>query len=317
MGNTFYFAWEPALMAFLQQFTGPVLVKIVSAITLCGEEMVMLGVTGFLYWCYDKDFAKFVGTGMILGVVWNPLLKNVALRRRPYFDCAGVKCLKPVDASADIYDITVQGYSFPSGHSTNSFVVYGGSALKYRLDHGKSSKLLNTLVIILTVLIGFSRVVLGVHYPTDVLCGWLLGALILDLITYAEKKIKKRWAFHLALFLVSLPGFFFCKTTDYYTGIGMMIGFFLALPFEERFVNFKGTKKLLKCILRLAGGFVLYFGLNSVLKMPFPKDLLASPTLPSFLIRTVRYAIVVFVLIALYPMIFDKIGAKKNEHDKV
>ena len=59
------------------------------------------------------------------------------------------------------------------------------------------------------------------------------------------------------------------------------------------------------------GGFALYFGLNAVLKLPFPKDFLAQTTMASFLIRTVRYLIVTFLVIGVYPLVFDKIRFKK------
>jgi membrane-associated phospholipid phosphatase len=48
------------------------------------------------------------------------MAKNIALRRRPYFDHESIHILRVVEPEADIYDIAAQGYSFPSGHSTNA-----------------------------------------------------------------------------------------------------------------------------------------------------------------------------------------------------
>lgn len=50
--------------------------KIVSFITMFGEELVMIAVLGFLYWCYDKKFGRFVGTNILVGLVVNPMLKK-------------------------------------------------------------------------------------------------------------------------------------------------------------------------------------------------------------------------------------------------
>jgi hypothetical protein len=102
----------------------------------------------------------------------------------------------------------------------------------------------------------------------------------------------------------------------------MLVGFMLAEPFEERFVKFENTKNIIRCILRTIGGAILYFGLNTVLKLPFP-DALLNPEVPNFLsnlIRTLRYAVVIFILIGVYPMLFkptgklwDKIFGKKPQ----
>ena len=171
-------------MVILQRLFGGFGVKVFSIITMFGETMVMVGVLGYLYWCLNKELGKFVGTGIVIGTVLNPMAKNIALRRRPYFDNAAVKCLKPVEADADIFDIKAQGYSFPSGHSTNSTITYCGSALAYRKYYGKKSLILDIGSGLLVLLIGLSRIVLGVHYPTDVLCGFVLGTLILFIVSW-------------------------------------------------------------------------------------------------------------------------------------
>ena len=127
-----------------------------------------------------------------------------------------------------------------------------------------------------------------------------------------QLRVKNENLLHLIVALCFLAGMFYCHTTDYFASYGMMIGYFLAAPFEKKFVNFEGTKSVVRSVLRVLGGGVIYIGLNNLLKMPFPKELLASATMASFLIRAVRYGIVIFVLIGVYPMIFNKIGKKKK-----
>ena len=132
MGNTFYYAWEVALMEAIQAHLGDLGAKIASIISAFGEELVLVAIMGFIYWCWDKKTGRVIGLNVIMGLVYNPLFKNIALRRRPYMDNPGIKCLKPVDSSASIYDIKAQGYSFPSGHSTNSAIAYGSLACFYK-----------------------------------------------------------------------------------------------------------------------------------------------------------------------------------------
>lgn len=308
MGNTFYFEWEVALQQWLQgMINSDIGVSIVSFITMFGEEMVMIAVLGFLYWCYDKKFGRFVGLNILVGIVVNPMLKNLAFRRRPYFDHEGIKILKPVDASADIYNIAAQGYSFPSGHTTNSTMLYSSLAM-----YKKKNKVLLVIAFVLPFLVGLSRVMLGAHYVTDVLCGWVVGALLMFLFSYLQTHVKNENRMHFIVALCCLPGVFYCQTTDFFTGYGMMLGYFLGVPFEKKFVNFEETKSVIGSLLRVIGGGALYFGLNTLLKMPFPKELLESATMPSFLIRTGRYAIIIFVLIGIYPMIFNLIKKAKR-----
>jgi len=271
-----------------------------------GEELVMIAILGFLYWCYDKKFGQFVGLNILVGIVVNPMLKNLAFRRRPYFDHEGIKILKPVDASADIYNIAEQGYSFPSGHTTNSTLLYSSLA-----NYKKNNKILWVIAVVVPFLVGLSRIMLGAHYVTDVLCGWVVGTLLMLLFSYLQRHVKNENRLHLIVALCCLPGVFYCQTTDFFSGYGMMLGYFFAVPFEKKFVNFKETRNVIESILRVAGGGALYFALNKLLKLPFPKELLESATMPSYLIRMTRYAIIIFVLIGIYPMIFNRFKKEK------
>ena len=305
-GITFYYDWEVALMETLQSGLGSFGAAAASFFSMFGEEMLMIAILGFLYWCFDKKAAKFIGTNIMVGLITNPLAKNIALRRRPYFDNPGIKCLKPVDAGADIYDISAQGYSFPSGHSTNSVILYGSFPLLWK------KRVINILAFLIPLLVGISRVLVGVHYPTDVLAGWILGVCIVLLVSWLQKRIRNENLLHLFLFIAMLPGIFYCRTDDYFTGLGMMAGFFLAIPFEQKFVNFKETRSPLAAVLRVLGGFAVYFGSNTLLKLPFSKVFLESETAGAFLVRSVRYAIVVFLMIAVYPLLFGKVIRPKE-----
>ena len=167
--------------------------------------------------------------------------------------------------------------------------------------------------VLIVLLVGVSRAVNGMHYPTDILAGWTLGLAGAGICVLLEKKIKNSWIRHLILLASALPGLFFVRTEEYYTCLGLLIGLIAAIHFEEKFVNFSDTRNVWAMILRVAGAFALYFVLNTLLKLPFSREFLAGETLPAFLVRTARYAVIIFTIIGVYPMVFpwfEKIGKK-------
>ncbi|WP_299825892.1 phosphatase PAP2 family protein [uncultured Pontibacter sp.] len=80
---------------------------------------------------------------------------------------------------ADVAYYEVEHYSFPSGHATTALALYGLLAYFLYRHYNKSPyrNLYLWLAFILTLLVGFSRIYLGVHYLSDVLAGYLLGLL--------------------------------------------------------------------------------------------------------------------------------------------
>ncbi|MBQ9414648.1 MAG: phosphatase PAP2 family protein [Clostridia bacterium] len=297
-------------MQWLQSWIGTVGVGIASAFTMLGEDLICVAIVGFLYWCWDKELGKHVGLNLLFAVTMCGMVKNIVLRRRPYFDNDGINCLKAVDNKADIYDISAQGYSFPSIHATKAVTMYTSLGL-----HTKKTIWMVVLGILLPLLIGLSRIALGVHYPTDVIAGLLIGVLLIFLVPFLKNKIKNRWVFYAILVLVTVPGWFFCKSTDYYTGFGFLTGFILAMEFEARFVKFETTRNVLRWILRLLIGIGLYFVFNTLLKLPFSGDFLDSGTTLAYAVRAMRYFVITFIIIGVYPLLFrlgDKIFKKKS-----
>ena len=86
------------------------------------------------------------------------------------------------------------GYSFPSGHSMNGMVFFG--ILIYLIRKSCNNKMVaNTLTVLLSLLvitIGFSRVFVGVHFPTDILGGWSLGIALLMVAMIAIDKLEDK-----------------------------------------------------------------------------------------------------------------------------
>lgn len=294
MGNTFFLSWEPVVMSQIQELLGETGATIATLATMLGEETVMVAILGFLYWCYDKKAGVFVGTNLMVGLVANPMIKNIFLRYRPYMVHAEVKCLKPVH-EGDLYDPLLQGYSFPSGHTSNSSTMY------FSLPIYIKKKWITVIGILLPLLIGLSRVCLGVHYPTDVMAGWLLGAAVVAVMTLLQKKIQVKWKLYLLTILITVPGCFYCTSNDYFSGFGMMLGFFAANLFEEKYVKFENTKNVGKSVVRVAAGLIVFLLSNLVLKAVF--GVFEAEEISNML-RVIRYGLLVFLTMGVYPLIF-------------
>ncbi len=315
MGNVFYFQWEADLIAWLQQnmgSAGTAAAKIASFIG--GETMSLLLLIAMLF-CYKKEAGKRVATTVLTASMWFPMIKNIVLRVRPYMVEElkdKIEVLQVVEADADKWDIIQQGFSFPSGHGATAVSLFGSIALEVR------KRWMWTLAIILPLLIGFSRIAVGVHYPTDVLAGWAVGLAAIGFNILLQKYVKQEWLRWVILLVLTVPGIFWCHSRDYFSALGLLIAAAVAFPYEAKYVRFQDTRNVWAMILRCIGAFAIYFALNTLLKMPFNKEWLDSGELLANLVRTARYAVILFIVLAVYPRIFpliEKVGKNRKEQD--
>jgi undecaprenyl-diphosphatase len=146
----------------------PEITQAMIIISLMGADVAVLIagiVTVGLAWGKHKHEAVLFITVLVIGLLLNILLKMIFQRPRPDFD--------------PILDMS-SSYSFPSGHAMNSFIFY--TILAYFVYHFTRNKFLSLLAIVVALififLIGLSRVYLGVHYPSDVLAGYIAGLFV-------------------------------------------------------------------------------------------------------------------------------------------
>jgi undecaprenyl-diphosphatase len=147
-------AVHPVVVSFLQSVStifAPTVLRIASA-----------GVIAFLLLRKQRRLAAWLATTMVAAGLLGYALKDLVERARP-------KLPDPV-ASAP-------GYSFPSGHALNSITFFLVVILLVTPLLSTRGRILSWLVgTSLVALVGFARVALGVHYVSDVLAGWLIGA---------------------------------------------------------------------------------------------------------------------------------------------
>jgi membrane-associated phospholipid phosphatase len=309
LGNIFYFDWEVSLIEWVQRSMGQVGEIAARVMSFIGGETITLLLLIVLLFCYRKEAGKKVACSVLMAGIWFPMVKNIVLRVRPYMaHKEQVKCLQVVEADADKMDIVQQGYSFPSGHGATAVSLFGSAAMEIR------KRWMWCLAVILPLLIGLSRIAVGVHYPTDVLAGWAVGILAVGFNVLLQKTVKKEWMRYAIMLAIALPGLFWCRSRDYFSALGLLTGAAFAFPYEAKYVQFKDTRNPWAMILRVIGAFAVYYALNILLKLPFSKEFLDNGTVAAGLVRTARYAVVLFVALAFYPKVFpwfEKIGKKQ------
>ena len=309
MGNAFFYEWEVDLIEWLQNTMGSIGEGIAKAFSVIGGETISLLILLVVLFCYKKAAGMRCGFTILAASMWFPMIKNIALRLRPYMVHEGrVSVLLKAEADADAMDVVQQGYSFPSGHSAMAVASYISIAREVR------KRWMWFLAVIVPLMIGLSRFAVGVHYPTDVMAGWAVGLLAFGFSVLMEKLVKKEWLRYVILLAMTLPGILWCTSRDYFSALGLLIGMTAAVPYEKKYVNFQDTRNIWAMIIRVIGAFAIYVLLNKLLKMPFSAEWLDSGKLGANLVRTARYAVILFLIVGIYPKCFpllEKIGKKK------
>ena len=297
-GYTWAFEFENQLILWLQSLgqEGSFIYYFMQFFTLFGEEYILIAVIGLMYWGIDKKRGEQLALTVMSANLTFPLIKNIVKRTRPFHSHPEILNLKDVS-----------GYSFPSGHSTGSAATFVGTALL--MQDNKRKWVRNTLTacaIAIPLLVALTRMYLGAHYLTDVLCGLALGCGMAFLINWLLKIVPNKFYIMGAILVIGLAGFFYCTTHDFYTSYGIMFGLTAGFLFENKVVKFENTKTWWRVALRLLGGGIIYIGLNAGIKA------IVGAIYPNFaddfhferFFRTIRYATIIFVAIGLYPMVF-------------
>ena len=145
------------------------------------EFFSVLGIAPFyllvmpaLLWCYDARLGLQVGFILLVSTSLNGTLKLFFGMPRPYWISERVRAL-----SAEL------SYGMPSGHAQNAVTVWGRLAAGLR---GRGAYIAAGSLILL---ISTSRIYLGVHFPRDVIAGWLIGGLLLGLFLWIEPEVER------------------------------------------------------------------------------------------------------------------------------
>lgn len=252
--------WGIDLIVALQQIHGPVLDNGFRAITFMGGEEFYLLLLPLLFWCVDFGLGARLAVLFLLSSYLNIDLKDLFRQPRPFDLNPGVR-LSPAE-----------GYGLPSGHAQSAVVVWGSIAAWLRKGWFWG------MAMGLMVLIGFSRIYLGVHFPTDVLAGWALGAASLSLYLAMQPRVKK-WLARLSLsqqILLALAAplvlLLIHPVKDNTSTMAALAGMGVGLALKHRYLPFNAYGPWWQRTLRFLTGGVIVVALYLGLKMVFPGE---------------------------------------------
>ncbi|MBE7554856.1 MAG: phosphatase PAP2 family protein [Anaerolineales bacterium] len=285
--------WGLQVVLWLQQFS-PALDLPFKFFTLLGEEIFFLLLLPGLYWSVDRRIGARVTLLFLLSTYLNFVAKTLLDQPRPFEYDSRVRRLGEAP-----------GGGLPSGHAQNAVVGWGYLAAQFRRTW------LWWAAGLLVIFISLSRVYLGLHFPTDLLGGHLLGAALLLLYLWLEPKVESwlrgqglAWQLGLALFIPLLLAFLF-PTEEGVTTSGVILGMGLGLVLERRWLGFETGGLGWQRVLRFLLGGAVMVGLWLGLRLAF------AGLEPAFLFRFSRYALMGLWGAFGAPWVFVRIGLAK------
>lgn len=294
------------ILMYLQSIRNELLTSIFTFFTICTEVPVITVLTGILYWCINKKAGQRTLFALCGSLNINAGVKNFVKMPRP-IGTEGLESLRVETAT---------GYSFPSGHTQTATTFWTSMMYLFR-------KAWIYIVGILMILgAGISRLYLGVHWPMDVIVGWVFGIalsiLFIKLFDYIDD--SKNYYILVGLILIFGICTYFIGGEDLYKMFGLYTGFALGYMVEDTYINFSTEnesrrknifaktpsrneglgKKILRFIVGIISLLVVYLLLN------YMEDTLIVGKTEEIIniIKYLKYTFVVFWGMAGAPALF-------------
>ena len=297
-----------ALQEFRSQ-AGSILSDFFVKMTFLGELNTAIVIMALIYWSISKELGTYLFMGWSGNRLVNGALKVTVCAYRPWIRDARIF---PYGNAMT----TATGYSFPSGHTMNGTTVFGGGALRREF-----SKALRIVLVLIVVLIAFSRIYLGVHTPQDVVVGMAAGFLVMwgtsHLMQWLAGHPEKDMLVMLAGIGLGIAVAVYAALKPYpadydeagklivdgakmandtFKGVGYCVAFLVGWVLEHRYVGFSTdvplAQKLARAVIGLMGYYVISLILNALIKQWLPGP--AGTTLSCFL--------QIFYIVFLFPL---------------
>ncbi|MBN1550813.1 phosphatase PAP2 family protein [bacterium] len=194
-----------------------------------------MAVLPFVYWALSRQKGKLLTIVFLFSMQLNSIVKMSYRVPRPYIDAP---------ETIDLVGAPSETFSFPSGHAQGSLMIWGGTALLFPS--------FGTIIVsvILPVLVGISRMYLGVHSLLDVIAGFGI-AIIFLIVLYSLVQIEKRvppitdhWLMRSSLVIISLIAlvlFYDSKAKDLVLSGTTLVAFVIFEAIAQNRWHFKDT----------------------------------------------------------------------------
>ena len=302
-----FYEIEMQYLHLLEKMRNPVLNKFFELVTELGFELIALGAICIIFWCINKNFGYKMGFVYFASGMLVQGLKITFRVPRPWVREEG---FLPVGNAME----KATGFSFPSGHTQSATTLFGSLAFYFKKTWAK------VLCVALFLLVGFSRNYLGVHYSSDVIVSMLLSLACILIFGKVFEKIEnnKKYDLLVGIILSSIsvavmvyaivleakgiitdPKYALdcCKTGG--AGLGFAFGWYV----ERKWVDFDvKTKKMWHQIVKVAVGIAVALALKELPKMMFGD---------TAVVGMIRYMLVTFWIVGVFPYLVKKIMAKK------
>ena len=302
-------------LLFLESVRTPFLDFVFNVITHFGDEAVAVVVLTVFLWCGNKSMAYNMLYCTFFNLGTNQLVKNIFKISRPWVKNPELTIVEGAKDAA-------RGYSFPSGHTANATVLFGCIAAKIK------SRWKKVLLVFLILLIGFSRMYLGVHSPADVITSWVLGgAFVVGISTafqLAEKSGKADIILNSALVLYAIIIVIYMEIMkspadansmdglkNGYTILGLALGLVSARYADKCKIKWETKASIWAQILKCVCGIILIALTAFAVRQP-AKFITGG----HYSHYAIRYFLIVAVGGILWPMTFkfwSRFGIKKEE----
>lgn len=247
--------WGVELIRAIQTIESPALTAVMKALTFTGSEYFYLLALPVVFWAVDEKLGARLGVVFMMSTFVNAWLKVVFAQPRPF----------NLDPSVGLAHET--SYGLPSGHAQGVSSFWGLLAPAIARPWGM------ILAIGLPLLIGFTRLYLGVHFPTDVLLGLALGwgfafagTVLSDRVVALFMRWRRIWRIVLVATVSIVMNALLPEDTS---ASGVFLGTAVGAIFMFEKVRFEarsGTiaRKAVRLLLGLAGLAVLYVGVKMI-----------------------------------------------------
>lgn len=296
-----------SFLYFLEDIRMPVLNELMLLITKFGEETAFLVIALIVFWCVDKKKGYYIMAVGFLGTMGNQFLKLTCRVPRPWFLDPNFTILEQAREAA-------AGYSFPSGHTQTAVGTFGCLAAIAEKKWWRVS------CIVIAASVGFSRMYIGVHTPSDVLVGagmalalvWLLKKPTLqggvkEMKVLIGVMIGCAVAFLLYVHFWPFPADM--DTHNYesglknaYTLVGCLVGVAIVYVVDVKWLHFPEKAVWWVQLLKIIVGLLLVLAVKEGLRAPL------EFLLPVYPARAVRYFLIVIMAGGIWPMSFRRLS---------